>query len=106
LCFTGCEPGSPSTWFSGAKAPQEPPSEEVRARLTPEEPEPARYHVVQEGETLAAIGRKYEVAWKAIARANKLADPNRLAPGQRILIPAPREGEEPYVREFRKTRAE
>ncbi len=44
-------------------------------------------HTVQAGETLAAIGRRYNVSWSAIATANNLANANHIFAGQRLCIP-------------------
>ena len=44
-------------------------------------------HVVQRGETLTGIARKYGVTVAAIVEANDLADPNRIYAGQRLVIP-------------------
>ncbi|MDT8306563.1 MAG: LysM peptidoglycan-binding domain-containing protein [Anaerolineae bacterium] len=44
-------------------------------------------HVVQPGETLAAIGRRYNVSWTAIASANNLANANHIYSGQSLCIP-------------------
>jgi len=44
-------------------------------------------HVVKAGETLAAIGRQYNVSWPAIAQANNLANANQIYAGQRLCIP-------------------
>ena len=45
------------------------------------------YHYVRWGETLSSIGRLYGVNAYAIARANGLANPNRIYAGQALLIP-------------------
>jgi hypothetical protein len=45
------------------------------------------YHYVRYGETLSSIGRLYGVNAYAIARANGLANPNRIYAGQVLLIP-------------------
>lgn len=45
------------------------------------------YHYVRYGETLSSIGRLYGVNAYAIARANGLANPNRIYAGQTLLIP-------------------
>jgi 5'-nucleotidase len=51
-----------------------------------------RIHIVQKGETLSGIAAKYygsAAQWQKILAANlpNLADPNRLTPGFRLLIP-------------------
>lgn len=44
-------------------------------------------HVVRRGETLWGISRVYGVNYLEIARVNELPDPNRLVPGQALVIP-------------------
>lgn len=50
---------------------------------------PKTIHVVQQGEELALIARKYNVSMQIIMELNNLADPNRIYPGQQLVIPAP-----------------
>ena len=45
-------------------------------------------HVVQAGETLGAIAARYDTTVAALVEANRLENPDRLAIGQRLLIPA------------------
>ncbi len=45
-------------------------------------------HVVQPGEYLAAIARRYGVTVQAIASANNLANLNLIRPGQQLIIPS------------------
>jgi len=44
-------------------------------------------HVVQDGETLFSIARRYGTTVDAISHANGIADPRRIYAGQRLLIP-------------------
>jgi len=44
-------------------------------------------HIVQRGESLSGIGRRYGLSWPVIARANNITDPNRIYPGQSLIIP-------------------
>ena len=44
-------------------------------------------HVVQRGETLYSIGRRYGVGMWTIAYANGITNPNRIYVGQRLVIP-------------------
>ena len=61
----------------------------------PENPPPAEggssgdtvIHVVQSGETLLVIARRYGVTITDIVNANQLADPDRLSVGQELIIP-------------------
>ncbi len=45
-------------------------------------------HVVQAGEGIYAIARKYGVSPESIIKANNLANPNLIYPGQELIIPA------------------
>lgn len=56
----------------------------------------ATVHVVAAGETLSAIAARYGVTTTALVEANKLDNPDRLAIGQRLVIP-PRAGPDQAV---------
>jgi LysM repeat protein len=45
-------------------------------------------HVVQRGETLVRIAAAYGTSAFSVAKANGLRDPDRIYPGQRLVIPA------------------
>lgn len=45
------------------------------------------YHVLVKGETLYSVARSYGVTVEAITKANSIADPSRLKPGVKLLIP-------------------
>ncbi|UUZ79786.1 LysM peptidoglycan-binding domain-containing protein [Paenibacillus sp. P26] len=47
-------------------------------------------HVIQSGESLWSLSRRYGVSVERIASLNELPDPNVLAVGQALLIPVPR----------------
>ena len=54
--------------------------------------QPPRIHIIQKGDTLSVISTKYYGSpnyWQKILAANSdnLSDPNRLAPGARLIIP-------------------
>jgi LysM repeat protein len=54
--------------------------------------QPPRIHIIQKGDTLSGISNKYYGSpnyWQKILGANSdnLTDPNRLAPGSRLVIP-------------------
>ena len=53
---------------------------------TPPPDTPTTY-VVQRGDTLAEIGRRFGVSWIDIARANNIVNPNRILVGQTLTIP-------------------
>ncbi len=46
-------------------------------------------HVVAAGERLSGIAQRYGVSTEAIVEANDLDNPNRIAIGQRLVIPEP-----------------
>lgn len=46
---------------------------------------------VQRGETLYSIARRYRTTVHAIVTANRIEDPNAVAPGQALIIPGPAE---------------
>ncbi len=76
----------PST---GAVEPQAPP--ETVAQESTEGPKTAedmvfRYEI-QRGDTLNAIARRYGLTVKELVEANDITDPNRIFPGQKIIIP-------------------
>jgi murein DD-endopeptidase MepM/ murein hydrolase activator NlpD len=48
------------------------------------------FHVVQSGETLATLARRFGTTQSAIVSANGIANPNRLRIGQRLVIPGQR----------------
>lgn len=44
-------------------------------------------YTVKPGDTLSAIGAKYGVDWRDIARVNKIPNPDLIYPGQQFVIP-------------------
>lgn len=48
---------------------------------------PGGTHVVQSGQTLSSIASRYGVSASAVAKANGIADPNRIRTGQTLTIP-------------------
>jgi LysM repeat protein len=55
-------------------------------------PDESTVHIVRRGETLYSIARNYGVSMWAIARANGIANPNRIYAGQRLVIPTGQAG--------------
>ena len=63
-------------------------SEDDQDPRTPATPAPAtRTYVVQPGDTLSRIAQRHGLHWRALARHNRLDDPNHLVPGQVLQIP-------------------
>ena len=69
-------------YIPGGSAP--PPS--TPPPSTPDEPGYTNY-VVQRGDTLNSIGRKFGVSWVEIAEANGIVNPNLIYAGQVLKIP-------------------
>jgi len=44
-------------------------------------------YVIQRGDTLLSIAREYGLTVKQLAEANNIADPDRIFPGQTLVIP-------------------
>jgi LysM repeat protein len=57
-------------------------------------PTPEVTHRVQRGENLYRIGRRYDLSWKQLARANGITDPSQLYEGQILKIPVASGGPE------------
>lgn len=51
--------------------------------------EAARTHVVQRGETLSSIAKRYDIAVRVLAAANQLRDADLVRRGQKLIIPDP-----------------
>ena len=59
-------------------------SESVR----PASSDDQRTHVVQSGDTLSAIAKQFDTTVEAIVAANEMTDPDVLAVGDELIIPA------------------
>lgn len=59
------------------------PSPALSATVTRE----VTYHTVQAGETAWTIADRYGITLEDLVAANELADPDRLQPGQQLVIP-------------------
>ena len=73
------ETAAPTPTPTPAPAPEPEPEPETA-------PEPVVY-VVQSGDTLLAIARKFGVTTTQIIEANSISNPNRISVGQRLVIP-------------------
>lgn len=51
------------------------------------------HHQVESGETLASIGRRYDVPWQLIAETNRMRSPYRVYPGNELTIPRASRGD-------------
>ncbi len=73
---------SDSTIYPGQKL-------KVPGPASTEESGPIEY-VVQEGDTLFSIARRFGVDMEELARANNITDPSTIYVGQRLIIPGAR----------------
>ncbi len=103
--FAGQQILIPGTSAPGSAAVA-PPVEQAPAQAAPVDPAAVQpvaatgtqqTHVVQVGESLAAISRLYGISWPAIARANGISDPNHIYSGQVLTIPAVDDGQGGYM---------
>ena len=44
-------------------------------------------YIVQSGETLEQIAKKYRISWKNLAKMNKIKPPYTIKGGQKIIVP-------------------
>lgn len=61
--------------------------QEALAAVPPSERRTVVLHAVRSGESLSVIASRYGVSSTSIVTANRLRDPNRLAVGQKLVIP-------------------
>jgi LysM repeat protein len=67
-------------------------SQPMQVTAAPAEPAPVvsgggKYHVLNKGETLYAVARKYNVKPKDLISMNQFKDPNKLAVGTKVYLP-------------------
>jgi LysM repeat protein len=53
----------------------------------PEQAGKANIYVVQPGDSLSKIAKRYETTWQMLHRLNPIPNPNRIYPGQEIVLP-------------------
>ncbi len=77
------------TAAAGSGTAVTPPPAGTAAPAAPAIPDTSapRTHIVQPGEHLSAIARRYGLSWPVLAQANGLVDPNRIFVGQALVIP-------------------
>lgn len=61
-------------------------------RLLPTPRREANSYVVQAGDMLGDIARRYGISLEALKQANSIADENLISPGQTLIIPPPEAG--------------
>lgn len=72
----------PAAPEAAAPAPEAAPPEAAPAPVPV-----ATTHVVQEGEYLSGIARRYGISWTVLAEANNITDPNHIYAGMELRIP-------------------
>jgi len=79
------------TATSPAPAPQPQPAPEKPTEEPKPIPQPSEsqqdYYVVVSGDNLTKIAKRYGTTWQTLSKLNKLANPNLIFPGQRLLLP-------------------
>ena len=46
----------------------------------------SRTYIVKSGDTLSSIAKKYGTTYKKIAKNNNISNPNKIYPGQKLII--------------------
>ena len=81
----------PAVQPDGLAGAQKKTKEETERKASRQKPLPENgVHIVKKGESLYLIAKRYYgsgLKWKRIAAANKIAKPNRIKPGMKIVIP-------------------
>ena len=78
--------GDATAWNLYAGATGQPiPTPQVQTYEQPVQTSGATY-IVQAGDTLSAIAARYGTTYQSLAAINNIADPNRIYPGQEIVI--------------------
>lgn len=63
--------------------PQQP---SISPESLPTPPQP-RYYIVQPGEDLSKIARKFNTTWPILAKLNNIKNPDKIYPNQKIILP-------------------
>lgn len=66
--------------------PEAKPEPKAKPEVTPENK--GNTYVVEDGDVLWKIAKKFGLTWQKLAEYNELKNPNLILPGQKILIPA------------------
>jgi len=86
------EPERPAGESAGQASTQPADRGDTKPQTSPAENPYAQYHVVEKGDTLSKIAKQYygdAGLYPQIFEANRniLSDPNKIYPGQKLLIP-------------------
>ncbi len=83
LKIAGCTPTNGGNTDTNVTQPTAEPASPATAL-----PSGSQTYVVKRGDTLYTIGLKFGVTADAIQKANNISNPNRINPGQELIIPA------------------
>lgn len=79
--------GDANGWLAYAGATgQSVPTPQVQAYTQPVAQTDGTTYIVQPGDTLSGIASRYGTTYQSLAAINNIADPNRIYPGQEIVI--------------------
>ena len=79
--------GDANAWLSYAGATGQPiPQPQVQEYAQPVAQTDGTTYIVQPGDTLSGIAARYGTTYQSLAAINNIADPNRIYPGQEIVI--------------------
>ncbi|HXZ02348.1 MAG TPA: LysM peptidoglycan-binding domain-containing M23 family metallopeptidase [Stellaceae bacterium] len=88
--LAGCARSAPPAPVVAGASPGAPPAIGDAPRGPPPAPHPDQV-VVQQGETLYGVARRYDVPVRSLIEANSLAPPYRLAAGSGLVVPQVRQ---------------
>ncbi len=79
--------GNANAWRAYAGATEQPiPTPQPQPYVEPQVQSSGTTYIVQAGDTLSAIAARYGTTYQSLAAINNIADPNRIYPGQEIVI--------------------
>lgn len=81
--------GDANAWLAYAGATGQPvptPQPQAQTYVQPSVQSSDTTYIVQPGDTLSAIAARYGTTYQSLAAINNIADPNRIYPGQEIVI--------------------
>ena len=61
-------------------------STEKPTKAKPQTAADTKFHVVQPGDTLSAIGRKFQIKTSEIMKLNQIENPRRIKPGMKLIV--------------------
>mgnify|MGYP000926201413 CR=1 FL=1 len=79
--------GDANAWLAYAGATGQPvPAPQAQTYVQPSVQSGDTTYIVQSGDTLSGIAARYGTTYQSLAAINNIADPNRIYPGQEIVI--------------------